>query len=57
MKITIGQDEAQEVESVAKRYGVNSEKLWEAYQEVMVSNFFEDLCDIARENETELKGE
>lgn len=57
MQIIIGEEERQEVLSVANRYDVDSDKLWEAYLEVMKSNFFEDLCDIARENEEELKGE
>ena len=57
MKIIIGEEERQEVLSVAKRYDVDSDKLWEVYLGVMKSNFFEDLCDIARENEEELKGE
>lgn len=57
MQIIIGEEERQEVLSVANRYEVDSDKLWEVYLEVMKSNFFEDLCDIARENEEELKGE
>lgn len=57
MKIIIGEEERQEVLSVANRYDVDSDKLWDTYLEVMKSNFFEDLCDIARENEEELKGE
>lgn len=57
MLIIIGEEERQEVLSVANRYDVDSDKLWEVYLEVMKSNFFEDLCDIARENEEELKGE
>lgn len=57
MQIIIGEEERQEVLSVANRYDVDSDKLWETYLEVMKSNFFEDLCDIARENEEELKGE
>lgn len=56
MQIIIGEEERQEVLSVANRYDVDSDKLWEVYLEVMKSNFFEDLCDIARENEEELKG-
>lgn len=55
MQIIIGEEERQEVLSVANRYGVDSDKLWEIYLEVMKSNFFEDLCDIVRENEEELK--
>lgn len=57
MQILIGEEERQEVLNVANRYDVDSDKLWEVYLEVMKSNFFEDLCDIARENEEELKGE
>lgn len=57
MQIIIGEEERQEVLSVANRYDVDSDKLWEVYLEVMKSNFFEDLCDIARENEKELKGD
>lgn len=56
MQIIIGEEERQEVLNVANRYDVDSDKLWEVYLEVMKSNFFEDLCDIARENEEELKG-
>lgn len=42
---------------VATTYGVDKEKLWDCYLQIMKSNYFEDLCDIARENENELKGE
>lgn len=56
MQIIIEEEERQEVLSVANRYDVDSDRLWEAYQGAMKSNFFEDLCDIARENEEELKG-
>ncbi len=57
MQIIIGEEERQEVLRVANRYDVDSDKLWEVYLEVMKSNFFEDLCDIAMENEEELKGD
>ena len=57
MKIIIGELERQEVLSVANRYDVDSDKLWETYQSCMVCNFYEDLCEVARENEEELKGE
>jgi len=57
MNIVIGEEERQEILNVANRYDVDSDRLWEVYLEVMKSNFFEDLCDIARENEEELKGE
>lgn len=57
MKIIIGEEERREVLSVANNHDVDSDKLWELYQEVMERNFFDDLCDIASENEEELKGE
>lgn len=57
MKIIIEQDEAQTLRDVARLYDVDEEKLREFYQEIMKSNYYEDLCDIARENENELKGE
>lgn len=57
MKIIIEPDEAQTLRLIARSHEVDEEKLWEFYQEIMESNYFEDLCDIARENENELKGE
>lgn len=45
------------LEQVAKQYGVDKEKLWQCYLDIMRANYFQDLCDIARENEEELKGE
>lgn len=55
MRITIEQEEAQKVQQVAKDHGVDEEKLWQVYQEIMERNFFDDLCDVARENEEEIK--
>lgn len=40
---------------VATNYEVDKEKLWEMYLDIMKRNYFEDLCDIARENLYELK--
>lgn len=56
MKIIIEQDEAQTLRDIARSHEVDEEKLWDLYQAIMKSNYFEDLCDIARENEEELKG-
>lgn len=42
---------------VAKQYGIEPEKLWEMYLQVMNSNYEQDLWDIASENLEELKGE
>lgn len=41
---------------VADNYGVDKEKLWEMYLDIMKRNYFEDLCDIAGENLYELGG-
>lgn len=57
MKIILEKWEEQEIADVAKSDGVDKDKLWELYQEIMERNFFDDLCDISRENEEELKGE
>ncbi len=45
----------QTLERVAAQYNVDKDKLWELYAEIMKREFFNDLCDIARENEEELK--
>lgn len=42
---------------VAKQHGIEPEKLWEMYLQVMNSNYEQDLWDIASENLEELKGE
>jgi hypothetical protein len=56
MRVVYYNDNNEEVlEIVAKDYGVDKEKLWGLYLEIMKRNYFEDLCDIARENEEELK--
>lgn len=57
MKIIIEQDEARTLRLIARSHEVDEEKLWELYQEIMKRNYFEDLCDIARENKNELRGE
>ena len=55
--VQYGEESEATLEQVAEQYGVNKEKLWQLYLDIMRSNYFEDLCDIARENEEELKGE
>lgn len=45
------------LDEVAEEYGVEREKLWDLYLEIMRSNYEQDLCEIARENEAYLKGE
>ena len=53
--VQYGEESEATLEQVAEQYGVNKEKLWQLYLDIMRSNYFEDLCDIARENEEELK--
>lgn len=48
MQIIIGEEERQKVLSVANRYNIDSEVLWEAYQKFVKINFSENLCDIAK---------
>lgn len=45
------------IADVAKEYGATPEKVKELYCEIMYNNFYDDLADIARENEAYLKGE
>lgn len=55
MLIRFGVRENEEIKRVAEIYGVNWIKLKELYREIMNCNLSEDLHDIARENEEELK--
>lgn len=49
-------NEQEEVlEHVSTEFGVDKDALWGMYLEVMRSNFEQDLWDIAKENEEELK--
>lgn len=55
--IQFNKDHENILEQVANDYGIDKEKLWDLYLEIMRSNYFQDLADIARENEDYLKGE
>lgn len=57
MEIKLNKYHKDTIKEVATSYGVNAEKLEEFYMDIMRNNFFDDLCDIARENRDELKGE
>lgn len=50
-QIKLSDEGAKKVREVADRYDVDSDKLFELYNQVMTSNFEQDLCDIANENE------
>ena len=41
---------------VANEYDIDREKLWDMYLAIMRANFEQDLYDIAKENEEELRG-
>lgn len=56
MKIILNKWEEQEAAETAESYGIDKDKLLDCYRDVMRSNFHQDLCDIALENEEELKG-
>lgn len=57
MEIKLNKYHKDAIKEVATSYGVSAEKLEEFYIDIMRNNFYDDLCDIARENEEELKGE
>ena len=56
MKIILEKGDAQEISKVAEQFGVEEDKLFGLYQAIMKSNFYQDLWDIANENEEELRG-
>lgn len=52
--INFNKDAEEVLAKVADDYGVDKEKLWGLYLGLMRRNYFDDLCDIARENKEEL---
>ena len=52
--INFNKDAEEVLAKVADDYGVDKEKLWDLYLGLMRQNYFDDLCDIARENKEEL---
>lgn len=55
MLIRFSVSENETIKEVAKSYGEDWIKLKEYYRDIMNSNFLQDLHDIARENEDDLK--
>ena len=55
MYIRLDERDLQIVHEIADKYDVDSDKLYEMYIDIMRNNFYQDLADIARENEEELK--
>ncbi len=56
MEIKFNEQHEETFKEVAKQYNTTADKVKELYCEIMYSNFFDDVCDIARENEEYLKG-
>lgn len=54
MKIILNKEETEILHKVAKENGTTSDKLYDLYKVIMTHNLFDDLMDIARENEGEL---
>lgn len=52
--INFNKDAEEVLAKVAKEHGVDKEKLWDLYLGLMKRNYFDDLCDIARESKEEL---
>ena len=52
--INFNKDAEEVLAKVAEEHGVDKEKLWDLYLGLMRRNYFDDLCDIARENKEEL---
>lgn len=57
MDIKLNKYYKEELAKVAEMYDVKTELLEDLYKDIMRANFYTDICDIARENEEELKGE
>lgn len=55
--IGLNLDDENTLARVADNNGIDRDKLWNLYRDITKRNFFDDLCDIVRENEGELKGD
>lgn len=55
MKIFLNEEETKTLWKVAKENSTTGDKLYDIYLSIMEANFFQDLSDIARENQEELK--
>lgn len=55
MEIKLNKYYKEEIGKIAEQYGVMADLLEDTYKEIMISNFYQDVCDIARENEEDLK--
>ena len=57
MDIKLNKYYKEKLVEVAEMYDVKPELLEDLYKDIMRANFYTDICDIAIENEEELKGE
>ena len=55
MKIILDEEEVKTLHKVAELNNTTGDKLYDLYEQIMASNLLQDLMDIARENEEELK--
>lgn len=56
MKVILDEGEALILNRVAERNGVEAERVYEIYEQIMTCNFEQDIWDIINQNEEELKG-
>lgn len=54
MKMVLNGDETKILQRVARENNTTTDKLYDLYKTITIRNFFDDLMDIARENEKEL---
>lgn len=57
MKMILDEQDRKEVSTIAADYNVLPSALEELYEDIMVSNFWQDLHDIARDNDDYLRKE
>ena len=55
MKISLTKQEKQFFETVARQYDINPRGLIDCYKAIMDCNFRQDVWDVARENEDDLR--
>ena len=56
MKIILNEEEMKELKECAKQYGIEPDRLHEAYEQAMSSDLYQDLWDIVSMQWQELGG-
>ena len=57
MKIVFDEEDTKVLAVVARNHNIATDRLLASYKDIMARELLNDLSDIARENEEELKGE